>query len=42
MKNNRRTFIKLAGLAAAGLAIAPKAMASSGGHSPVKPQRRNP
>ncbi|WP_041720355.1 sulfate reduction electron transfer complex DsrMKJOP subunit DsrO [Pseudodesulfovibrio piezophilus] len=37
MKNNRRTFIKLAGLAAAGLAIAPKAMASSGGHSPVKP-----
>lgn len=35
MKNNRRTFIKLAGIAAAGLAIAPKAMASSGGHSPA-------
>ena len=36
MKNNRRAFIKLAGIAAAGLAIAPKAMASSGGKSPVK------
>jgi len=36
MKNNRRTFIKLAGIAAAGLALAPKAMASSGGASPVK------
>jgi len=36
MKNNRRTFIKLAGIAAAGLAVAPKAaMASSGGHSPA-------
>jgi molybdopterin-containing oxidoreductase family iron-sulfur binding subunit len=36
MKNNRRSFIKLAGVAAAGLALAPKAMAESGGHSPVK------
>ena len=36
MKKNRRTFIKLAGIAAAGLAVAPKAFASSGGHSPVK------
>ncbi|AMK10435.1 sulfate reduction electron transfer complex DsrMKJOP subunit DsrO [Pseudodesulfovibrio indicus] len=35
MKNNRRAFIKLAGIAAAGLAVAPKALASSGGHSPV-------
>ena len=35
MKNNRRAFIKLAGIAAAGLAIAPKVMAS-GGASPVK------
>ena len=35
MKNNRRAFIKLAGIAAAGLALAPKAMASSGA-SPVK------
>jgi len=35
MKNNRRAFIKLAGIAAAGLAIAPKAMAS-GTASPVK------
>jgi len=37
MKNNRRAFIKLAAVAAAGLAVAPKAMASGGGHSPVKP-----
>lgn len=37
MKNNRRQFIKLAGIAAAGLAVAPKAMASSGGKAPVKP-----
>jgi len=36
MKNNRRAFIKLAGIAAAGLAIAPKVMASGGGASPVK------
>ncbi len=37
MKNNRRSFIKLAGLAAAGLCVAPKAtLASGGGHSPVK------
>lgn len=36
MKNNRRTFIKIAGLAAAGLAVAPKAALASGGHSPVK------
>jgi len=35
MKNNRRNFIKLAGIAAAGLAVAPKAMASGGGHSPA-------
>jgi molybdopterin-containing oxidoreductase family iron-sulfur binding subunit len=35
MKNNRRTFIKLAGIAAAGLAVAPKAMAS-GSAAPVK------
>ncbi|NDV18073.1 4Fe-4S dicluster domain-containing protein [Pseudodesulfovibrio sp. JC047] len=35
MKNDRRTFIKLAGIAAAGIAVAPKAMASSG-QSPVK------
>lgn len=36
MKNNRRSFIKLAGIAAAGLALAPKAMASGVGGSPVK------
>ena len=36
MKNNRRHFIKLAAVAAAGLAVAPKAMAATGGHSPVK------
>ena len=36
MKNNRRTFIKLAGIAAAGLAVAPKVLASGGGASPVK------
>jgi molybdopterin-containing oxidoreductase family iron-sulfur binding subunit len=36
MKNNRRAFIKLAGIAAAGLALAPKAMASSGKAAPVK------
>jgi len=36
MKNNRRSFIKLAAVAAAGLAVAPKAMASSGGHAPIK------
>ncbi|WP_419786000.1 sulfate reduction electron transfer complex DsrMKJOP subunit DsrO [Pseudodesulfovibrio sp.] len=35
MKNSRRNFIKLAGIAAASLAVAPKAMANSGGHSPV-------
>ncbi|WP_319470636.1 sulfate reduction electron transfer complex DsrMKJOP subunit DsrO [uncultured Pseudodesulfovibrio sp.] len=35
MKKNRRNFIKLAGIAAAGLAVAPKAMASGGGHSPA-------
>ncbi|MGL1862991.1 MAG: 4Fe-4S dicluster domain-containing protein [Pseudodesulfovibrio sp.] len=35
MKKNRRAFIKLAGIAAAGLAIAPKVMASSSA-SPVK------
>lgn len=40
MKNNRRHFIKLAGIAAAGLAVAPKAFASSGGHSPVKADKR--
>ncbi|ADU61393.1 MAG: 4Fe-4S dicluster domain-containing protein [Pseudodesulfovibrio sp.] len=39
MKNNRRSFIKLAGIAAAGLALAPKAMASSVGGSPVKADR---
>jgi len=36
MKKNRRTFIKLAGIAAAGLAVAPRAFATSGGHSPAK------
>jgi molybdopterin-containing oxidoreductase family iron-sulfur binding subunit len=37
MKNSRRTFIKLAGIAAAGLAVAPKRLlASEGGASPVK------
>jgi len=37
MKNSRRTFIKLAGIAAAGLAVAPKkVLASGGGHAPVK------
>ncbi len=36
MKNNRRSFIKLAAVAAAGLAVAPKAMAATGGHSPIK------
>jgi molybdopterin-containing oxidoreductase family iron-sulfur binding subunit len=36
MKNNRRSFIKLAGIAAAGLALAPKAMASGGAAAPVK------
>ncbi|WP_147819938.1 sulfate reduction electron transfer complex DsrMKJOP subunit DsrO [Salidesulfovibrio onnuriiensis] len=36
MKNNRRNFIKFAGLAAASLCIAPKAMASSGHAAPVK------
>ncbi|WP_285906733.1 sulfate reduction electron transfer complex DsrMKJOP subunit DsrO [Pseudodesulfovibrio pelocollis] len=37
MKNNRRSFIKLAGIAAAGLAIAPKAMAAAmGGSAPIK------
>ncbi len=36
MKNNRRHFIKLAAVAAAGIAVAPKAMASSGGAAPVK------
>jgi len=35
MKKNRRTFIKLAAVAAAGLAVAPKAIASSGA-APVK------
>lgn len=35
MKNNRRNFIKFAGLAAAGLCVAPKAMAS-GGAAPIK------
>lgn len=36
MKNNRRQFIKLTAVAAAGLTVAPKAMAAMGGHSPVK------
>lgn len=36
MKNNRRNFIKLAAVAAAGVAVAPKAIAATGGHSPVK------
>ncbi|WP_319583048.1 sulfate reduction electron transfer complex DsrMKJOP subunit DsrO [uncultured Pseudodesulfovibrio sp.] len=36
MKNSRRTFIKLAGIAAAGLAVAPRKVLASEGHAPVK------
>lgn len=37
MRNNRRNFIKIAGIAAAGLCVAPKATLASGrGHSSIK------
>jgi len=40
MKNNRRSFIKLAAVAAAGIAVAPKAAVAAGGHA--APIKKNP